>query len=554
MRSRIILPASLLIHVWAFSTAPHSSFYNITRGMKENCSDSDPELCAPGNFRCPLHNVQCCRSCMSFCNDVGGKKIDRSAFDAIECAIPRGPPANWSEPKEPFILELFNQAEADRLLNWSALEAHRGPVKVMTRPVCGSNFQEPGIEYAQTDFGDLASILREGDGEGPIAQLRLLRAKIDVTTLDEEFKRMWQSATTEAGPDIAASIYDRVLTNAAVTQAARKLGMVNENGQLTDDPQYSAIWMGSAGSRTPWHMDSWPSALLQVQGTKHVSIGRIKESDGPDAADEIFPVMSGGSRLQRVLEDSNKELPLSMCLLKPGEMLFVPAYWRHDIFSIDPTVSIGIRMEANERFWLKVINRRPDYSATLLYFAHHMSDWVPVGQIPASADSTPQVLNQQTKQYDTFEVRYADGLSIGPFRSGDWHDPAITTRYTALDGKVYVMSTVDSDDSDVKLEVINRRPVKLTLEFRQHDRYVAVGEAPAAADASQPQSIWMNTWVGREFRVVYADGVAVESIKAGALDDAFAGVATVKRIVQDKLCSVTTFDSGRLSGSLKTEL
>ena len=195
---------------------------------------------------------------------------------AIVHGAPRPPPANWARPERPFIVEVLTPAEAEILVPWGALEFARGTrVKVMTRPLCGSNFQDSTCTYAEVDAGALAATLRTGRGDGPQAQLRLMRfrkadpdGRLAWGNYTGDLLAFWQRRTTAGAGELAASLYNRTLKNPQVAAALARVGVLNPATGQTKDYQharYSALWVASAGSRTPMHFDPWPSLLLQLQ-------------------------------------------------------------------------------------------------------------------------------------------------------------------------------------------------------------------------------------------------------------------------------------------------
>ena len=148
----------------------------------------------------------------------------------------------------------------------------------MRRPLCGSNFQDSAAEYVEVDMGDLAAVVKEGQGDGPMTQLRLMRfRKVDpegrLAWGDYSGDRLefWNRRTTEAAGELAADLYDKVISSPKVAAPLAQLGVLNLTSGRTADYQharYSALWVASAGSRTPMHFDPWPSVLLQLQASR----------------------------------------------------------------------------------------------------------------------------------------------------------------------------------------------------------------------------------------------------------------------------------------------
>lgn len=124
-----------------------------------------------------------------------------------------------------------------------------------------------------------------------------------------------------------------------------------------DDEQYihsAMLWFSTAFTRTPLHSDNRMQWLVQLQGTKHVTVypntteisvteaRRLKlmanayggpfDSTRHDNATNAGPAGEnvGSSRVRH-------------CLLQPGEVLWLPDGVMHDIFAIDASLSLNIR-------------------------------------------------------------------------------------------------------------------------------------------------------------------------------------------------------------------
>ena len=113
------------------------------------------------------------------------------------------------------------------------------------------------------------------------------------------------------------------------------------------------FWIGSGGNITPLHCDRSDNLLAQLKGRKQI----VLFAPGQTNFLYPFPAYSKIARLSQIDIDRPdfKKFPkfqkakFSECVLEPGEMLFIPAFWWHQVYSLDnkelPLISVN--------FWWK---------------------------------------------------------------------------------------------------------------------------------------------------------------------------------------------------------
>ena len=117
------------------------------------------------------------------------------------------------------------------------------------------------------------------------------------------------------------------------------------------NPAATGIWMGQAPNLTPFHHDWWHSCLAQVCGRKqfilvHPFEEKQLQADWTDAARfdlQSPPYVAPDSPVLAELETA------VVGMLEPGEMLYIPPFWWHQIETIDGgNISLPIRFDTSQ--------------------------------------------------------------------------------------------------------------------------------------------------------------------------------------------------------------
>ena len=127
------------------------------------------------------------------------------------------------------------------------------------------------------------------------------------------------------------------------------------------------LWFGSGGNISPLHYDATHNLLAQVVGQKRVVLF------SPRHLRQLYPFSTHSriphlSRVDIEHPDYEKyprfrKAEAIECILGPGDVLFIPAFWWHQVHSLDITVSVN--------FWWKPPLRSQLSRASLRYQYRH---------------------------------------------------------------------------------------------------------------------------------------------------------------------------------------
>ncbi|XP_071802944.1 hypoxia-inducible factor 1-alpha inhibitor-like [Asterias amurensis] len=109
------------------------------------------------------------------------------------------------------------------------------------------------------------------------------------------------------------------------------------------------LWVGTKGNVTPLHYDRNHGLLAQIVGRKELIL--FSHEDTPN----LYPHVSYSERahtsrvdLRKVYAEEDKRFPRLKnaqpytCTLQPGELLYMPPFWWHDVTSLDDCVSVTL--------------------------------------------------------------------------------------------------------------------------------------------------------------------------------------------------------------------
>lgn len=113
------------------------------------------------------------------------------------------------------------------------------------------------------------------------------------------------------------------------------------------DPTNINAWIGTGGTRTPLHFDSYDNLLVQIVGVKYVRLYHPTEASKLYVSkDRKFGLQGNMSDLECELEDYEshplaKDAEYSEAILRPGDCLYIPSRYWHYVRSLSTSASIN---------------------------------------------------------------------------------------------------------------------------------------------------------------------------------------------------------------------
>jgi hypothetical protein len=118
------------------------------------------------------------------------------------------------------------------------------------------------------------------------------------------------------------------------------------SGWFREDQQRSstALWFGPAGTITPLHHDASSILFCQIYGRKRWRMASPLETPLLQGARAMY----SGIDPDRLPDSPALDVTFKDFVLEPGEALFIPAGWWHDVRALDVSISLGMNHFAKE--------------------------------------------------------------------------------------------------------------------------------------------------------------------------------------------------------------
>ncbi|MCK2215377.1 cupin-like domain-containing protein [Actinomadura sp. ATCC 31491] len=107
------------------------------------------------------------------------------------------------------------------------------------------------------------------------------------------------------------------------------------------NPEVTAVWLASPGSRTPVHRDGGDGLLGQIAGHKRAHL--FPPEADPLVLERIAAIRSFPGTYEEYAATCDDPLPCLAATLSPGDVLYIPRGWFHDIDSPGLSASLVLR-------------------------------------------------------------------------------------------------------------------------------------------------------------------------------------------------------------------
>jgi hypothetical protein len=99
------------------------------------------------------------------------------------------------------------------------------------------------------------------------------------------------------------------------------------------------LWVGPEGTVTPWHHDLTNNLLVQVAGTKRVTLVSSAQTPAMRNHRHCYSLFAGDATMSAAVAGAR---PVSLtCDLGPGDALFIPVGWWHHVVGLTPTIGLS---------------------------------------------------------------------------------------------------------------------------------------------------------------------------------------------------------------------
>jgi tRNA wybutosine-synthesizing protein 5 len=117
------------------------------------------------------------------------------------------------------------------------------------------------------------------------------------------------------------------------------------------DSFFSSVFRISSRGVQLWtHYDVMDNMLLMVSGSKRVVLYEPKDALYMYLQDDKSRVLDIDNPDENIFPDFSRAIPYD-CVLQPGDVLFIPAMWFHNVVNVDAGVAVNVfwrHLEANQ--------------------------------------------------------------------------------------------------------------------------------------------------------------------------------------------------------------
>jgi hypothetical protein len=156
------------------------------------------------------------------------------------------------------------------------------------------------------------------------------------------FDRFIDLVTEKGGNDLYLTAYNGAANAAAFAPLEADIGGIDQILDPRPDGQGRMLWIGPAGTFTPLHHDLTNNLLVQVTGRKRVLLVPTSQTPKLYHRTDVFSVIPDVTDpvLDRTAFPKAKDIRCLDLVLEPGEALYIPIAWWHQVRALDFSVSM----------------------------------------------------------------------------------------------------------------------------------------------------------------------------------------------------------------------
>ena len=203
-------------------------------------------------------------------------------------------------------------------------------------------------------FGDVAVKALDGRSTAP-----RWWARRDAITVSLRFGELLERVQQEAGDNLYAVGRCDLLQQPKLSVLSHDFGHLP--GLDTSRP-HDRLWVGPSGTLTPLHHDQSSAWLVQLVGRKRVWAASPLESSLLNTADGVFNLAD-----PRKPVGEQREVGWLEWVLEPGDAVFLPVGWWHQVLALDPSISVsrgGFRSSSTRAWYAPGRLNRPATEAS----------------------------------------------------------------------------------------------------------------------------------------------------------------------------------------------
>lgn len=189
-------------------------------------------------------------------------------------------------------------------------------------------------EYLAERFGDV-EVEVVADREGAEAPDRHLDRHRRRMSMSEYVRRVRAAGTTN---DLYLVSNNRALELPALAPLLDDLTPPADIFEPTVRPGHASLWFGPAGTRTPLHHDTTNILVCQLYGRKRLTLVSPLSAALVQGADGYY---AAEGTLDRLSEEPSAP-PVLEVVLSPGEALFLPAGFWHEVTALEPSIHVSL--------------------------------------------------------------------------------------------------------------------------------------------------------------------------------------------------------------------